>query len=227
MPSGDRGFMTLAELEAEAKACRKCAQLAAGRTNVVFGVGDAHSEVMFVGEAPGFYEDKQGIPFVGSAGKLLTQLLRSIGLERDSVYITNILKCRPPGNRNPSPEEILNCRGYLQRQIELIRPRIICTLGNFATQTVTGRPLSITRVRGKLLHVGDMVVFPLLHPAAALHKPPMREPLEEDFRKLGMLLRASNLEVLAEREGESEPFPLLELRKQAPPASDPGQMELF
>jgi len=222
--------MTLADVEAGAKVCKKCPHLASERTNVVFGAGDEHSDLMFIGEAPGFYEDKQGVPFVGAAGKLLTQLLQSIGLDRETVYITNILKCRPPGNRNPAPEEIVNCRGYLDEQIRLIQPRIICTLGNFATQTVTGRPLSITRVRGKLLHMGDLLIFPLLHPAAALHKPPMKEPLEEDFRKLGILLRASDLGLAASGEEEAAPeAPAIELRKpKAPePGKSPGQMELF
>jgi uracil-DNA glycosylase family 4 len=124
--------------------CTKC-RLSEGRTQVVFGSGDPNADLMFVGEAPGFHEDKQGVPFVGAAGKLLEQLLAGIGLTREQVYIANVLLCRPPGNRDPMPDEIEACEGHLWRQIELIEPRVVATLGNFATKLLSGRPTGITR----------------------------------------------------------------------------------
>ncbi|HEV2713104.1 MAG TPA: uracil-DNA glycosylase, partial [Gaiellaceae bacterium] len=127
--------------------CTRC-RLAQGRTQVVFGVGNPHADLMFVGEAPGFHEDKQGLPFVGQAGKLLDKLLAGIGLDRGDVYICNVLKCRPPGNRDPQPDEIESCEPHLFRQIELIQPRVVATLGNFATKLLSGKPTGITRVHG-------------------------------------------------------------------------------
>ena len=167
----------------EVKGCKKC-QLAYSRTNLVFGAGNESAEIMFVGEAPGYYEDQKGEPFIGAAGKLLSELLSSIGLKREDVYIGNILKCRPPQNRNPLPEEIELCKPYLFRQIEIIKPRIVCTLGNFATQTMLDKRVPITSVRAKPAQVGNYFVFPMYHPAAALHRGDMREPLFEDFGKL-------------------------------------------
>ncbi len=147
---------------------------------------------MFVGEAPGFHEDKQGVPFVGAAGKLLSKLLAGIGLSRDDVYIANVLKCRPPGNRNPLPEEIEACEGHLFRQIELIQPRLVATLGNFATKLLTGKPAGITQVHGREQRVtlgGQAVtLYPIFHPAAALYTPRMLEVLETDFRRIPELL---------------------------------------
>src|SRR5213592_2451475 len=134
----------LAELAVEASGCVRCA-LAAGRTQVVFGVGNPDADLMFVGEAPGFHEDQQGIPFVGQAGKLLDKLLAEIGLERSDIYIANVLKCRPPQNRDPLPEEIAACESHLFHQIELIQPKLVATLGNFATKLLSGKPLGITR----------------------------------------------------------------------------------
>ena len=139
---------TLDALQQEAAGCTRC-RLAEGRTQVVFGVGDPNADLMFVGEAPGFHEDKQGFPFVGQAGKLLDKLLAGIGLERADVYIANVIKCRPPGNRDPVPDEIEACEPYLFRQIELIEPRVIATLGNFATKLLSGKQLGITRVHGQ------------------------------------------------------------------------------
>ncbi|HTZ05240.1 MAG TPA: uracil-DNA glycosylase, partial [Gaiellaceae bacterium] len=139
------------ELEAygrEVAGCTRC-RLSQGRTQVVFGSGSPHADLMFVGEAPGFHEDKQGLPFVGQAGKLLEKLLAGIGLQRGDVYIANVLKCRPPGNRDPQPDEIEACERHLFRQIELIEPTVIATLGNFATKLLSGRPLGITRVHGQ------------------------------------------------------------------------------
>ena len=171
--------------------CTKCA-LAAGRTQVVFGAGDPSSDLMFVGEAPGFHEDKQGVPFVGAAGKLLEQLLAGIGLTRDEVYIANVLKCRPPGNRDPLPEEIQACESHLWRQIELIDPRVVATLGNFATKLLSGRPTGITRVHGQEQEVTlggrRVLLYPIYHPAAALYTPRMLEVLKDDFARLPELM---------------------------------------
>ncbi|HEX7145560.1 MAG TPA: uracil-DNA glycosylase [Gaiellaceae bacterium] len=171
--------------------CTKCT-LAAGRTQVVFGAGDPDSDLMFVGEAPGFHEDKQGVPFVGAAGKLLEQLLAGIGLARDEVYIANVLKCRPPGNRDPLPEEIQACESHLWRQIELIEPRVVATLGNFATKLLSGRPTGITRVHGQEQEVTlggrRVLLYPIYHPAAALYTPRMLEVLKSDFARLPELM---------------------------------------
>jgi DNA polymerase len=171
--------------------CTKCA-LAGGRTQVVFGSGDPEADLMFVGEAPGFHEDKQGVPFVGAAGKLLDQLLAGIGLARDEVFVANVLKCRPPGNRDPQPEEIEACEAHLWRQIELIEPRVVATLGNFATKLLSGKPTGITRVHGSELEVTlggrRVLLYPIFHPAAALYTPRMLEVLKADFARLPELL---------------------------------------
>jgi uracil-DNA glycosylase len=159
---------TLDELDREASVCTKC-RLASGRTQVVFGVGNPDADLMFIGEGPGYHEDKQGEPFVGAAGQLLTRLLAEIGLRREDVYICNTVKCRPPGNRDPLPDELEACRPYLEGQIENIRPRVIVTLGNFATRVVLDKPVSISRVRGQRFVVGGQTVIPTFHPAAVLH----------------------------------------------------------
>ena len=176
-----------AELDAyaaQAAGCTRC-RLAQGRTQVVFGVGNPAADLMFVGEAPGFHEDKQGLPFVGQAGKLLDRLLEGIGLSRSDVYIANVLKCRLPGNRDPQPDEIEACEPHLFRQIALIEPRVVATLGNFATKLLSGRQTGITRVHGQeqLTTIGgrDVLLYPLYHPAAALYTPAMLKVLEEDF----------------------------------------------
>jgi DNA polymerase len=182
----------LKELLMAARECTRCAELAATRTSVVFGAGNADAELMFVGEAPGANEDLQGLPFVGAAGKLLEQLLGEIGLSRAEVFIANVLKCRPPGNRDPQPVEIENCRPYLVRQIELIQPRVICTLGNFATKLLRGDPAGITRVHGQpeVRTIGEHTtrLYPLFHPAAALYTPSTLETLRADFVRLPGLL---------------------------------------
>jgi uracil-DNA glycosylase len=171
--------------------CTRCA-LAGGRTQVVFGSGDPCADLMFVGEAPGFHEDKQGVPFVGAAGKLLDQLLAGIGLTRPDVYVANVLKCRPPGNRDPMPDEIEACESHLWRQIELIQPRVVATLGNFATKLLSGRPTGITRVHGQeqetTLGGRRVLLYPLYHPAAALYTPRMLEVLKSDFARIPELL---------------------------------------
>lgn len=143
---------------------------------------------MFVGEAPGFHEDQQGIPFVGAAGKLLTQLLESVGLSRSDIYIANVIKCRPPNNRNPLPDEVDTCKPFLLQQIETIKPKLVCSLGNFATQTLLGNKVGITKVRGRVFRLPEFVLFPLLHPAAALHQGNLLAPLREDFQKLKSVL---------------------------------------
>ena len=175
-----------------AKDCRRCPQLASTRTTVVFGAGNADADLMFVGEAPGANEDKQGLPFVGQAGRLLDQLLSEIGLSRADVFIQNTLMCRPPGNRDPQPGEIQNCSGYLLRKIELVRPRVICTLGNFATKLLRDDPTGITRLHGqpeeRRIGEHDVVLYPLFHPAAALYTPAMLETLRADFAGIPALL---------------------------------------
>jgi uracil-DNA glycosylase family 4 len=174
--------------------CVRC-RLSRGRTQVVFGAGNPHAELMFVGEAPGFHEDKQGLPFVGQAGKLLEKLLAQIGMQRSDVYIANVLKCRPPGNRNPQPDEIEACESHLFRQIELIEPVVVATLGNFATKLLSGRPLGITRVHGQeqqtTIGSRSVLLYPLYHPAAALYTPSMLTVLADDFARLPQLLGRS------------------------------------
>jgi DNA polymerase len=181
----------LAALAAEASGCIGC-RLAETRTQVVFGVGNPHADLMFVGEAPGFHEDKQGFPFVGQAGKLLDRLLAGIGLERSDVYIANTLKCRPPGNRDPNPDEKQACEPWLFRQIELIQPKVIATLGNHATKQLTGKDVGITRIHGREQEVTygstRVLLYPIYHPAAALYTPAMLKVLEEDFRRLPEIL---------------------------------------
>ncbi len=182
----------LKELLAQARSCVRCAELAATRKTVVFGAGNANADLMFVGEAPGASEDEQGLPFVGRAGKLLDQLLGEIGLERASVWICNVLKCRPPGNRDPLPLEIENCQEYLLGQVELIEPVVICTLGNFSTKLLRGDPTGISRLHGQaeVITIGRRAVrlYPIYHPAAALYTPRMLETLRADFARLPELL---------------------------------------
>jgi uracil-DNA glycosylase len=182
----------LKEVFSQARACQRCSELAATRKTVVFGNGNADADLMFVGEAPGASEDEQGLPFVGRAGRLLDQLLGEIGTERGEVFVANVLKCRPPGNRDPLPIEIENCQDYLLRQVELIEPSVICTLGNFATKLLRGDPTGITRLHGQpeLITLGRRAVrlYPLYHPAAALYTPRMLETLREDFMRLPELV---------------------------------------
>ena len=181
----------LRALAEEVACCTRC-PLHATRTQAVFGSGHPDADLMFVGEAPGFHEDQQGVPFVGQAGKLLERLLAGIGLERRGVYIANVIKCRPPGNRDPQPEEIEACESYLFRQVELIQPRVVATLGNFATKLLSGTPTGITRVHGQEQEttIGGrrVLLYPLYHPAAALYTPAMLKVLESDFARLPELL---------------------------------------
>jgi len=191
--------------------CTRCA-LAQTRTQVVFGVGSPSADLMFVGEAPGFHEDKQGIPFVGAAGQLLTKLLAGIGIARDDVYIANVLKCRPPGNRDPQPDEIEACESHLFKQIELIQPKVVATLGNFATKLLSGKPAGITRVHGQeqemTLGGQSVLLYPLFHPAAALYTPRMLEVLEQDFARLPNLLGEKTVAPVLEEEETAQPIQL-------------------
>ena len=175
----------------EAKDCTRC-PLADTRTTVVFGNGDANADLMFVGEAPGANEDREGLPFVGQAGKLLDKLLGEIGLDRGQVFVANVLKCRPPGNRDPQPSEIEACEPYLFQQVELIEPLVVCTLGNFATKLLRDDSTGITRLHGQaeVRTIGRRAVrlFPLFHPAAALYTPRTLETLRADFQRIPELL---------------------------------------
>jgi DNA polymerase len=181
----------LVELYREASGCVRC-PLHETRTKVVFGAGNADADLMFVGEAPGAEEDRQGLPFVGRAGQLLNTLLGEIDLTRDDVFITNVLKSRPPGNRDPHPEEIHACSPYLRRQVELIAPTVVATLGNFSTKLLTGNQTGITKVRGTPqvheLGARTVFIFPILHPAAALRTPSLQATMREDFAALRELI---------------------------------------
>src|SRR5207245_2201630 len=191
---------------------------AGARRQVVVGSGHPNADLMFVGEAPGFHEDKQGVPFVGAAGKLLEQLLAGIGLARDQVYIANVIMCRPPGNRDPLPDEIEACESHLWRQIELIEPRVVATLGNFATKLLSGKPTGITRVHGQeqetTLGGRRVLLYPLYHLAAALYTPRMLEVLQMDFARIPELL-------------EREPEPPIEQHATPVGAEPTVQLDLF
>jgi uracil-DNA glycosylase len=171
----------------EIKDCRKCI-LSKSRSHVVFGEGNPQADIMFVGEAPGLNEDQQNRPFIGAAGKLLSENLGRIGLKRENVYIANVIKCRPPDNRNPQTEEIESCLPYLWQQIGMIKPRVVCTLGNFAAQALLDRKVAITKIRGQHFQVKNFFVLPMLHPAAALHQGGLRRLVEEDFHNLKKFL---------------------------------------
>ena len=212
----------LVALYREVQGCQRC-PLAATRTNPVFGMGDADADLMFVGEAPGAEEDRQGRPFVGRAGKLLDQLLSEIGMDRKhDVFVANVLKSRPPGNRDPQPDEIETCKPYLMRQIQLIEPRVICTLGNFATKLLTGSPVGITRVRGtpqeRDVAGVPVLLLPLFHPAAALRTPAVLEQLRSDFAGIPNLLA---------RPTEPEPEPEPALASATPATPEPSQLDLL
>jgi uracil-DNA glycosylase len=196
----------------QARTCTLCPQLASTRSTVVFGSGNADADLMFVGEAPGANEDRQGLPFVGQAGRLLDTLLEEIGLTRGDVFVANVLKCRPPGNRDPLPQEIDACQDYLFRQLELIEPRVVCTLGNFSTKLLRGDPSTgITRLHGReeVRRIGPRRVrlYPIYHPAAALYTPQMLDVLRTDFRRLPSLLA---LDPPEQPEPEAEPELVIE-----------------
>jgi len=214
----------LVALYKEVQVCEKC-PLHETRTKAVFGAGDADADLMFVGEAPGAEEDRQGLPFVGRAGQLLNQMLEEIGMSREDVFIANVLKSRPPGNRDPQPLEIETCRPYLFEQIRLIEPKVVCTLGNFATKLLSGNPAGITRVHGEpqVHELGGRAVFllPIFHPAAALRTPAVKEKLRGDFATLPKLLAA-------EPPGTTEPVEEpLEEAPEPPPQPSADQLDMF
>ena len=211
----------LVALFREARGCTAC-PLSGSRTQVVFGNGHANADLVFVGEAPGFHEDQQGVPFVGRAGQLLNELLGEQGLSRESVFVLNVLKCRPPDNRDPQPDEIDTCRPYLDAQVELIEPLVICTLGNFATKLLTGSAAGITRVHGRpqMHSIGgrNVQIYPLFHPAAALRTPRVEEQLREDFSRLPSLLAETHAVSQVTRDNAPA-------SQEEPPAAD--QLGLF
>ncbi len=207
--------MTLLELKDSLHDCQRCKLSKLGRAQVVFGVGNPQAAVMFVGEGPGFHEDRQGEPFVGAAGKLLNELLESAGLSREEIYIANVIKCRPPNNRDPEPDEVETCKPFLLQQIQLIQPKLVCSLGNWATQTLLEKKVGITKVRGQAIPLTDFVLFPLFHPAAALHQGSLLQPLKEDFRKLKEYL------------DRAESQPAAAAAPAAPPSPQQTQMDLF
>ncbi|HEX3243110.1 MAG TPA: uracil-DNA glycosylase [Solirubrobacterales bacterium] len=214
----------LVDLYREVETCTRC-PLHRTRTKAVFGAGDADADLMFVGEAPGAEEDRLGLPFVGRAGQLLNELLEGIGMTREDVFIANVLKSRPPGNRDPQPEEIEACRPYLFEQVRLIEPKIVCTLGNFSTKLLTRNPTGITRVRGtpQVHSLGGRAVFllPLFHPAAALRTPAVKETLRDDFETIPALLARPPAGVPEpEEQIEEAPVP-------GPPQPPDDQLDLF
>ena len=195
----DVSQMTLEQLEEAVHSCTLCS-LHQGRTQAVPGEGPPDADIMFIGEGPGFHEDRQGRPFVGAAGKFLEELLASIGMTREQVYIANVVKCRPPGNRDPLPDELSACETYLERQIQLIKPQVIVTLGRFSMYRYFPGA-SISKIHGQSRRVGSTLVVPMFHPAAALHQPKWRPLVEADFKKLpGLLAEAENY-------GDEEPPP--------------------
>lgn len=207
----------------EARGCTRC-PLHQTRTNVVFGAGNADADLMFIGEAPGANEDRMGLPFVGQAGKLLDKLLAEIGLERKEVWICNVLKCRPPDNRDPHPNEIEACRDYLLSQVELIEPVVICTLGNFSTKLLRADTTGISRLHGqaepRIIGARAVRLYPLFHPAAALYTPSMLETLRNDFQRLPELLALG----APEQPHAIEPVPAHEL-EDAEPEAPPEALE--
>ena len=176
----------LTELYQDVKVCQACI-LSQGRTKAVPGSGPEDAQIMFIGEAPGFHEDRQGEPFVGAAGKYLEELLEQVDIERKDVYITNVVKCRPPGNRDPQPDEVSACKPYLDKQIDLVRPQLVVTLGRFSMQRYFPGA-SISRIHGQPKRVGSVIYYPMFHPAAALHQPRWRSLVEEDILKIPDLL---------------------------------------
>ncbi|MBC8264710.1 MAG: uracil-DNA glycosylase [Anaerolineales bacterium] len=188
----------LTELYKEVAVCQRC-ELSQGRTQTVPGEGPENAEIMFIGEAPGFHEDRQGRPFVGAAGKFLDELLASIGLTREDVYICNVIKCRPPSNRDPQPDEMAACKPFLDKQIELVRPKLIITLGRYSMARYFPNT-QITRIHGQPKRIGNRIYYPMFHPAAALHQPKWRAVVKEDMLKIPQILKE------AAQLGEAEPL---------------------
>jgi DNA polymerase len=221
----------LREVYEQARVCVRC-PLHQTRTTVVFGSGNADAELMFVGEAPGAEEDRLGLPFVGQSGKLLDRLLVEIGLDRADVFIANTVKCRPPNNRDPHPNEIESCRQYLHRQVELIEPNVICTLGNHATKLLRGDPTGISRVHGQpeVLVIGSRAIrlYPLYHPAAALYTPSNMEMLRADFQRIPALLALGAPEQPAPPEPvAAAPIAAAPSEPESPPPAGGSQLGLF
>lgn len=190
----------LAELYAQVVGCQKCS-LAQGRNNAVPGEGPEDAQIMFIGEAPGFHENRLGRPFVGAAGQFLEDLLASINLSREGVYICNVIKCRPPNNRDPLPTEIEACRPFLDRQIELIKPRLIVTLGRYSMAKFLPKA-SISKVHGVPCKIGALTVLPLFHPAAALHQPKYRADIEQDMLQIPNVL--AQMDGIAEKQPDQQ-----------------------
>lgn len=216
--------MTTTPLQDLAKSlhnCQRCKLAKLGRSQVVFGVGNPHASIMFVGEAPGANEDVKGEPFVGAAGRILNDLLQSASLSRDDIYIANVIKCRPPENRDPELDEVETCKPFLLQQIQLIRPKLVCTLGNWATQTLLERKVGITKVKAQAFYMKDFVLFPLLHPAAALHQGGLLDTLKADFIKLKEYLDRNTKPA-----GPTSPTSPAALTLQIDPPH-PTQMDLF
>ena len=184
----------LAKLQTELSNCSGC-DLGRSRTRLVFGAGSPDADLMFIGEAPGYHEDQQGVPFVGRAGELLTKIIEAIGFARDQVYIGNVLKCRPPGNRNPAPDETMACLPFLLRQIEIIQPRIIVTMGNPATQSLLQTKQGITKLRGRFTEWHGIEVMPTFHPAYLLRNPAVKRTVWEDMQKVWGRMRELGLPV--------------------------------
>jgi len=197
----------LRELYEQVAACPDC-ELSRNRTHAVPGEGPADAEIVFIGEAPGYYEDQQARPFVGPAGQFLDQLLASIGMRRQDVYICNVIKCRPPQNRDPLPGEIQACHKWLERQLEIIKPKVIATLGRYSlAKYFPGQ--SISRIHGQERRVGDLLVVPMYHPAAALHQASLRRIIEEDFKKLPAILEKARRETAEPVAAEPQQMRLL------------------
>lgn len=180
--------ITLQEIRDELGECTRC-RLHEGRTHLVFGTGNPHARLMFVGEAPGQDEDEQGLPFVGRAGQLLTKMIESMGFRRDDVYIANVLKCRPPGNRPPKPDEVATCEPFLRKQIASIHPIVLCALGSFAAQAVLRREDKISAMRGKFFSIDGVTVMPTYHPAYLLRNPSEKRTVWEDLQKIMAVLK--------------------------------------
>jgi DNA polymerase len=180
----------LAAVRADIGDCTRCKLHTLGRQQIVFGVGNPHAELMFVGEAPGADEDVQGIPFVGRAGQLLTKIIEAIDLSRDDVYIANVIKCRPPGNRNPEPDEIATCEPFLFQQIDVIKPKVIVTLGKFAAQTLLRTEEPISRIRGRIFDYRGAKLIPTFHPAYLLRNPTSKREVWEDMKAVRRLLKS-------------------------------------
>jgi len=198
----------LSKLAEQVAACTKCI-LSKSRTRAVPGEGPENAQILFVGEGPGFHEDKQGRPFVGAAGQFLEELLAGIGMKREEVFIANVVKCRPPGNRDPMPEEIEACRAYLDRQIELINPRVVVTLGRYSMARWFPNA-KISAIHGQPRKIDGRLIVPMFHPAAALHQPSLRKDVEADFFKLP--------DILAEFE---------QMENNEPPPPEAEQLSLF